>query len=62
MAEFELWSNHRECLGSNGNPKLRYYSEKEAENMARYLLTEKNLCLRVYRCNDCGYWHLTKTI
>ena len=62
MYNDELWSNHQECLDGNGNPKRRYFSEQEAENTAAYLEKTRNQTLRVYRCPDCGYWHLTKRI
>lgn len=60
METFDLWSNHADCLDSNNNPKKRYFSELEAENTAKYLFEQKGILLRVYRCNSCGYWHLTK--
>lgn len=60
MENFELWSNHRECLDRNGNPKRRYFSEREAENTATHLEQLKNQKFCVYQCHDCGYYHLTK--
>ncbi len=60
MSDFDLWSNHRDCLDSSGNPKRRYFSEQEALNVAAYLHTAREISLRVYKCGTCGYWHLTK--
>lgn len=62
MAEFDLWKNHEDCLDSNGNPKKRYFSETEAKNSAVYSEKSYGILLRVYRCDSCGYWHLTKTL
>lgn len=62
MENFELWSNHQECLDSHGNPKRRYFSEKEANCTANYLEKINNQRFRVYQCQSCGYYHLTKKI
>ena len=62
MAEFDLWSNHRDCLDSNGNPKWRYFSEMQAKNTVEYLQETRGLVLRAYQCTLCGYWHLTKKL
>lgn len=60
MENFELWSNHQECLDSHGNPKRRYFSEQEASNTADYLEKINKQIFRVYQCQSCGYYHLTK--
>lgn len=60
MADFDLWSNHRDCLDGSGNPKRRYFSEMQAVNTVTYLQEAKGIALRVYKCGICGYWHLTK--
>ena len=57
-----LWSNHSDCLDRNGSPKKRYYSLSEAQDVAQYLFEMKGLRLRVYQCNKCGYYHLTKDV
>lgn len=62
MTDFDLWSNHEDCLDGNGNPKKRYFSEFEARNSATYLEESRDILLRVYQCDKCGYWHLTKKI
>ncbi|MBO5731350.1 MAG: hypothetical protein U0I22_09645 [Treponema sp.] len=62
MAEFDLWSNHRDCLDRNGNPKRRYFSEMQAENTVEYLQKTRGIVLRAYKCSLCGYWHLTKKL
>lgn len=53
-------SDHRDCLDGRGNPKRRYFSRREAMNTAAYLRRARGVALRVYRCHDCGWWHLTK--
>lgn len=55
-----LWSNHQDCLDHEGNPKKRYYSEMEAQRSAAYLYESRGIELRVYHCDCCGYYHLTK--
>ena len=60
MEQFNLWSNHRDCLDGKGDPKRRYFSEQEARNIAAYLHTERGLLLYVYKCENCKYWHLTR--
>jgi len=50
----------RQCTGSEGEPKMTYRSEKEAERRAGILLKEKGVRLRVYLCPGGGGWHLTK--
>lgn len=62
MENFELWSNHQECLDGHGNPKKRYFSEQEAHCAAEYLEKIKNQKFNVYQCQDCGYYHLTKKV
>ncbi len=58
--ESDLWSNHTDCKDGEGKAKKRYYSLQEAQNTALYLQEEKGIELRVYRCDKCGYYHLTK--
>lgn len=60
MENVELWNNFSDCLDSCSVPKKRYYSEAQAESMAAYLQNKKGLWLRVYKCPDCNYYHLTK--
>ncbi len=62
MENFELWSNHQECVDSHGNPKKRYFSEQEAICTMDYLEKVNNKKLRVYQCPNCGHYHLTKNV
>lgn len=62
MTDFDLWTNHKDCLDGNSNPKKRYFSEREAKNAALYLKEVHGVLLRVYQCDNCGYWHLTKSV
>jgi rubrerythrin len=41
--------------------KRRYKTEQEARKMADLQILEKmNLELSVYKCDICGFWHLTR--
>ena len=44
------------CNDAQGNPKLLYTSEKEAQNALTYL----KLNLSIYPCPSERGWHLTK--
>ena len=44
------------CFGRNGNPKRRFSTLERVEEAAR----NSNEPVRVYRCEDCGGYHLTK--
>jgi len=40
--------------------KTIYHSEEEAEDMIKYISeTRKTREVRAYKCNSCGFWHLT---
>ncbi len=40
--------------------KPMYNSAEEAEDMIRYLKENKGVrVINVYRCTECGFWHLT---
>ena len=62
MSYGDLWSNHSDCMDGNGNPKRRYFSYAQAQETADYLKQKLGVILRVYHCDDCGYYHLTKHI
>jgi hypothetical protein len=47
------------CTDSKGQPKRRYGSEYEALDAAACGRVERGVDLRVYRCPNCGGWHLT---
>lgn len=49
------------CRGADGNAKLAYRSEAEAERRATILRMESGRWLRVYECPDGAGWHLTKS-
>ena len=58
MNKYQQYSrakNARQC--GHGKPKIRYNSKAEAE--AALELYEKIGVKRAYRCELCGYWHLT---
>ena len=50
------------CLDSSGKAKATYESEGDAKRRAEILYDEKGVKLKVYRCNDCNYWHLTHNL
>ncbi len=42
--------------------KRRYNNEKEAQKIAEIQMLENmSLELAVYKCNECKFWHLTRT-
>ena len=47
------------CHDSSGKPKHAYETKADAERRAEILLKEQGKRLKVYKCQDCGYWHLT---
>ena len=47
------------CFDSSGKPKAAYETSLDAERRAKILKEEKDVYLKVYKCPDCGYWHLT---
>lgn len=49
----EAWE--KSCLTKN-----RYDSAFHAERVAKDRSKESGIDLYTYRCQDCGYWHLTK--
>lgn len=52
--------NHKSsCLDSSGEPKAAYETQEDAEKRASIIFNEKGKKLRVYRCDMCGFWHLT---
>lgn len=50
------------CLDSMGKPKAAYESRADAERRAHILYEEQGRRLKVYKCDDCGYWHLTHNL
>lgn len=36
------------------------YSKNEAERMKERVGQDKDKSMRIYECNKCHYWHLTK--
>jgi hypothetical protein len=41
--------------------KPMYNSAEEAQDMIKYLKENKGVReIYVYRCTECGFWHLTK--
>lgn len=60
MNSENLWSIGEDCLDRNGYPKKRYYRMEIAEQAAVYLQNKNHVSLRVYHCEKCGYFHLTK--
>ncbi len=40
--------------------KQRYGTRADAERVAAHQRLETGTKLRVYQCEDCGGWHLTK--
>ncbi len=55
-------TNHpRYSLKINCEDKKRYKTQDLAKKAAEFcMLDNMNLNLSVYKCSDCGYWHLTK--
>ncbi len=47
------------CLGSNGAPKMAYETYESAKRRANIIFKEKGQIIFVYKCPDCGSWHLT---
>jgi len=46
----------------NCRPKRQYLNMREAENAAEYqMLVNPNLVLKVYQCDVCLRWHLTRS-
>jgi hypothetical protein len=42
--------------------KRRFRGEKEAEEAAEFQMLENmNINLSIYKCDLCGYWHLTRS-
>lgn len=39
--------------------KKQYETEVQAKDTAEYLLQEKNIDLKVYKCNICEQFHLS---
>ena len=50
------------CLDSNGKQKQAYETKEAAEKRAEIIFNEKNIKLKVYKCDDCKYYHLTHKI
>jgi len=43
-----------------GCKKPVYYSEQEAQDMIKYIKETRVVReIRAYKCDVCGYWHLT---
>ena len=48
------------CLDANGKEKSAYESKGTAERFKqKRLRANPTLDLRVYRCPECGKWHMT---
>ncbi|HEU4830991.1 MAG TPA: hypothetical protein VFS65_02365 [Candidatus Saccharimonadales bacterium] len=46
----------------NNHIKRKFSSEKEAQKAAELqMLMQPSLSLRVYKCNQCNNWHLTRS-
>lgn len=41
------------------NGKRTYKSKKEAKHVRTVVSKKENKKLRIYKCLDCGHWHLT---
>ena len=48
-----------ECLDSSGQPKQSYLTEQEANIRKDIIFKEKGIKLFSYKCDKCGYFHLT---
>ena len=48
------------CVGSDGNPKDSYGTEKDALRRASIIRKESGLSLHAYACTYGNGWHLTK--
>ena len=48
-----------DCLDSAGQPKQSYLTELEANNRKNIIFNEKGIKLFSYKCDKCGYFHLT---
>ena len=51
-----------ECIDSSGQPKQSYLTENEAIIRREIILKEKGVELFTYKCEKCGYYHLTHKI
>ncbi len=49
------------CLDSSGHYKDKYPTEADARRRADIIKEEKGVTLYVYKCSNCGMWHLTHT-
>ncbi len=50
------------CLDASGHPKVAYENRTTAERFKKKRLRDNpTLDLRVYRCPDCGMYHLTRS-
>lgn len=48
------------CLDAHGQPKAAYDSKGTADFfLKKRLRANPTLDLRVYRCPECGKWHMT---
>ena len=52
----------RDCCGQNGQPKRRYETKADADQMAVHLRATEGVNLRVYACPYSSGWHLTKAL
>ena len=41
--------------------KLAFDSAKEAETAALVASVQRGVSLKVYKCNNCGLWHLSSS-
>lgn len=47
--------NDRQCYRSDGWPKRRYLSRRDARKSARDV---RKRDMQHYRCPQCGFWHI----
>ena len=48
------------CFGKiSGQPLSQYFDEHEAQNAAEYSKENHNNDLIPYKCDKCGFWHLS---
>lgn len=55
MAVFQPdWTDENLCHGKNK------YSKNEAQRMKGIIGRGRDKAMRIYECEECGKWHLTK--
>ena len=59
MKNVEVYKK-KPCYDSTGKKKKKQYKTyEEAEEQQKVALKERGLKLDIYKCEDCGYYHLT---